>query len=278
MRRWVLGDVAVSMPFLDYGGICAQDTSVCQSLLNAALAHCAKVGLKTLDLRYYTSFGLELQRFDQKVTLVLPLPPNAEHLWQGFPAKVRNQVRKAQKSELVVRWTGTEGLSDFYRVWTENMRDLGSLAHGLCFFRSIFDAFPSTRLALVCTKDEVIGGAVCLYFRDTVLVPWASSLRSFRYCPNNLLYWEVIRAACDAGYRHFDFGRSSYNTGTYRFKKQWGAVEHALSWEGWSAHGAAKPIVDASHGPYGRAMQLWQRLPVPIANWLGPSIRQYLSN
>ncbi len=279
MRRCGLGHVAASMPFLDYGGICAADTEAEQVLLDAALAYCGKAGIRTLDLRHYTPSGLNLQAFDQKVTLILSLPREAEHLWRGLQAKVRNQVRKAQKSELTVRWTGAEGLPDFYRVWTENMRDLGSPAHSLRFFRTVFDVFPSTRLALVDAGDAVIGGAVCLYFRDTVLVPWASSLRSFfRYCPNNLLYWEVLRAACDAGYQRFDFGRSSYDTGTYRFKKQWGAVEHALSWEGWSAHAEAKPIADASHGPYGRAMQLWQRLPLPVANWLGPSIRRYLSN
>lgn len=279
MRRWGLGHVAASMPFLDYGGICAVDRVACQNLLDAALAYCARAGIETLDLRHYDPSGLDLQRFDQKFTLILSLAHGVERLWQGFPAKVRNQVRKAQKSDLAVRWAGVEGLPDFYRVWTENMRDLGSPAHSQHFFRTVFDVFPSTRLALVCAAEEVIGGAVCLYFRDTVLVPWASSLRSFfRYCPNNLLYWEVMRTACETGYRRFDFGRSSYDTGTYRFKKQWGAVEHALSWEGWSAHDVAKPIVDASHGPYGRAMQLWQHLPLPVANWLGPAVRRYLSN
>ncbi|ETX01910.1 MAG: hypothetical protein ETSY1_05515 [Candidatus Entotheonella factor] len=279
MRRWVLGHVAASMPFLDYGGMCADEVSVRQGLLDAALAHCAQAGIKTLDLRHYTPSGLDLQPFDQKVTLVLPLLDEAGHLWKGLNAKVRNQVRKAEKSGLAFQWAGTEKLPDFYRVWSENMRDLGSPVHSLRFFRAVFACFPSTRLALVYAGDDVIGGAVCLYFRDTVLVPWASSLRSFfRYCPNNLLYWEAIRAACEAGYRRFDFGRSSYDTGTYRFKKQWGAVEHGLSWECWSAHEAARPIVEASHGPYGRAVQVWQRLPLPVANRLGPWIRRYLSN
>ncbi len=279
MRRWGLGDVAASMPFLDYGGICTADTTAGQVLLDAALAHCANAGIGTLDLRHYVPSGLDLQPFDQKFTLILSLHNEPERLWQGFQAKVRNQVRKAQKADLAVRWTGAEGLPDFYRVWSENMRDLGSPAHSQRFFRAVFDVFPPTRLALVRAGDQVIGGAVCLYFGDTVLVPWASSLRSFfRYCPNNLLYWEVIRAACEAGYRRFDFGRSSYDTGTYRFKKQWGAAEHALCREGWSAHEAARPTVDASHGPYGRALQLWQRLPLPVANWLGPKIRRYLSN
>lgn len=279
MRRWILGHVAASMPFLDYGGICADDSQASQALLDAALAYCARARIGTLDLRHYTPSGLDLRRFEQKTTLVLPLTNNADHLWQGFNAKVRNQVRKALKSDLSVRWAGAEALPDFYRVWAENMRDLGSPVHSQRFFRAVFEVFPSTQLALVCTGDEVIGGAVCLYFRDTVLVPWASSLRAFfRYCPNNLLYWEALRTACEAGYRRFDFGRSSQGSGTYHFKKQWGAEEHALSWECWSADATARPIVDSSYGPYGRAAQLWQRLPLPVANWAGPWIRQYLSN
>lgn len=279
MKRWVLGHVAASMPFLDYGGICADNPEAGQALLDAALAYCAQARIGTLDLRHYSPSGLDLQRFDAKATLVLPLADDAEHMWRGFNAKVRNQVRKAQKSDLTVRWAGAGGLPDFYRAWAENMRDLGSPVHSLKFFQAVFAVFPSTQLALVCAGGEVIGGAVCLSFRDTVLVPWASSRRAFfRYCPNNLLYWEALRTACEAGYRRFDFGRSSPGSGTYHFKKQWGAVEHALSWECWSAHATARPIVESGHGPYGRAAQLWQRLPLPMANWLGPLIRQYLSN
>lgn len=279
MKRWVLGHVAASMPFLDYGGICADNAEAAQRLLDAALAYCAQARIGTLDLRHVSPSGLDLQRFDQKATLVLPLTDDAERMWKGFNAKVRNQVCKAQKSDLSVRWTGAKGLADFYRVWAENMRDLGSPVHSLKIFRAVFPVFPSTQLALVCAGDEVIGGAVCLYFRDTVLVPWASSLRTFfRYCPNNLLYWEVIRTACEAGYRRFDFGRLSYGSGTYHFKKQWGTVEHPLSWECWSANATARPIVESSHGPYGKAAQLWQRLPLPVANRVGPLIRRYLSN
>lgn len=279
IRRWGLGHVAASMPFLDYGGICADSPAASQALLDAALAYCAQARIGTLDLRHVAPSGLDLQRFDQKATLILPLTDDPERMWKGFHAKVRNQVRKAQKSGLTVRWAGTEGLPDFYRVWAENMRDLGSPVHSLKFLQAVFAVFPSTQLALVHHGEALIGGAVCLSFRDTVLVPWASSLRAFfRYCPNNLLYWEVIRTACEAGKQRFDFGRSSPGSGTYHFKKQWGAEEQALHWECWSAHASARPIVDSSHGPYGRAAQLWRRLPLPVANGVGPWIRRYLSN
>ncbi|MDH3599163.1 MAG: FemAB family PEP-CTERM system-associated protein [Candidatus Tectomicrobia bacterium] len=280
MNSWVLGKVLSSLPFADYGGICADDAATRAELLHAALAYCEQIKAKTLDLRHCDPSGLGLRTFDDKVTLRLPLQADAERMWEGFHAKVRNQVRKAIKSDLVVHWVGEEGLRAFYRVWAANMRDLGSPVHSLRFFRAVFAAFPSTRLVLIATPQEVIGGALCLYFRHTVSVPWASSLRAFfRYCPNNLLYWEVIRAACEAGYRTFDFGRSSYGSGAYNFKKQWGAVEHRLSWEYWSRHAEAQPIVQAEGGSsYRAAMALWRNLPLSLTTLIGPHIRRHLSN
>ena len=106
------------------------------------------------------------------------------------------------------------------------MRDLGSPVHSPDFFDAIFDEFNDCAKIMLVRKDEgVIGGAVCLFFKGSMIVPWASSLREyFSLRPNNLLYWEMIRWGCKNGYQRFDFGRSSPDSGTYRFKKQWGAT------------------------------------------------------
>ena len=165
--------------------------------------------------------------------MILDLLDDPDEMWKRFDAKLRNQVRKASKSGLTAGWSSREGLSDFYKTFAANMRDLGSPVHSHDFFGAILDEFnDSTKIMLVRKDEDVIGGAVCIFFKGSMIVPWASSLREyFSLCPNNLLYWEMVRWGCENGYRRFDFVRSSPYSGTYRFKKQWGAQEEPLHWQ-----------------------------------------------
>jgi FemAB-related protein (PEP-CTERM system-associated) len=197
-------------------------------------------------------------------------------MWKRLDAKVRNQVRKATGSGLAPAWCGIEGLDDFYTVFARNMRDLGSPVHGRRFFEAILEEFAGTaRLLLVRDGRRAVAGGVVMTFRDTVLVPWASSLREWRSrCPSNLLYWEVIRSACDKGLQWLDFGRSSPGGGTYRFKMQWGGQERRLNWEA----SERASIVDSDDPRYQWLIRTWQRLPVPLTTVIGPVLRKRLSN
>src|SRR5262249_44811223 len=152
-----------------------------------------------------------------KVNLVLPLPGSSDDLWRQLSGKVRNQVRKAEKSGLTVELGGSEKLEEFYGPFAVNMRDLGSPVHSLTFFEKIFESFGSSaRVVLVRKSDCTVGGLIALKFKDTLAVPWASSLRQYlALCPNVLLYWETLRAACAEGFTRFDFGRSTRDSGTY---------------------------------------------------------------
>jgi hypothetical protein len=106
-----------------------------------------------------------------------------------------------------------------------------------------------------------------------VEVPWASSLREFnQHAPNMLLYWTMLRFAVDRGFRVFDFGRSTRNEGTFRFKCQWGAEPSDLVWEYWTAPGAPVPDVSPKNPRFNRAITVWQRLPVRLTTALGPHI------
>ena len=198
-------------------------------------------------------------------------------MWKAFGAKLRNQIRKAEKAHLQTQWAGTEGLQDFYHVYVHNMRDLGSPPHSRKFFHNILTEFPVARLLLVRSDTQVIGGGLCLVFQDTMLVPWASALRPyFHLCPNNLLYWEAIRSACTQGLQRFDFGRSSLHSGTYNFKKQWGALAESLHWQ---ANVAGGDLLNAEHH---RGLQgivaLWKHLPISMTQLIGPFLRRRLSN
>ncbi len=280
IRSTLFGRSLVSMPFLDEGGICSNGEEVRTALYQEALRWFEYYKADYLDLRHRQPSGLDLPLHASKVTLTMELADNPEQMWKGLDAKLRNQIRKAQRSGLTASWCGHEHIYDFYHVLATNMRDLGSPVHGRRFFTAILQQFPdSARLLIVRKGTQSIGAGLCLLWKDSLLMPWASSRREFfSMCPNNLLYWEAIRWACEKGYQTFDFGRSSPQSGTYRFKKQWGAIEEALPWQCFSRNGRVSATVQADDLRSRFAIHAWKCLPLPITTVVGPWLRKQMSN
>lgn len=270
----------VSLPFLDDGGISADDDRTKSDLYHGALRLCEDHKVDFLDLRHRQLSGLDLPSHGRKVTLMLELSSDPERTWKRFDGNIRNKIQKALRSGLTASWNGAEGLADFYDVFATNMRDLGSPAHSRRFFAAILDEFSdSARLILVRKGSQTIGGGLCLLFRDTILTPWFSTRREYSStCPNYLLNWEVIRWGCEKGYRRFDFGRSSPGSGTYRFKKQWGAVEEPLHWQCLKRKSDRTPLVDSDDPRYRWAIRIWKRLPLAVTKLIGPRLRRQISN
>lgn len=281
VRSRLFGRHLVSMPFLDYGGVLAESgEGIVHGLADAALDIARQRGARSVGLRQFQPVPLTTAAAPDRVTMLLSLS-SEEAVWKALPSERRNRVRKGEKNGLTTVWGGGELLEDFYRVFAANMRDLGSPVHSRRFFTLMLDELAGTaRVLLVRDRDgRAVGAAVCLFFRDTVMVPWVSSLRAaFALCPNFTLYWEVIRHACRTGYRILDLGRSFRNAGTFEFKRQWGAEPYALPWVFVDVVAGAPPSVDRDTSRYHRLIEAWKRLPLPIANVLGPWIRRQVPN
>jgi serine/alanine adding enzyme len=280
MRGLFLRRSLVSMPFLDDGGICADNHQIGSRLFQEALRLYEGQKADFLDLRHRYANNLECLRAGAKVMMILDLLDDPDEMWKRFDAKLRNQVRKASKSGLTAGWSSKEGLSDFYKIFAANMRDLGSPVHSRDFFDAILDEFSDNAKIMLVRKDgEVIGGAVCLFFKGSMIVPWASSLREyFSLCPNNLLYWEMIRWGCENGYQRFDFGRSSLDSGTFRFKKQWGAKEEPLHWQCVNRNTGETAILHGDSEKYRWIVKTWSHLPLSLTKLLGPLVRGLVSS
>jgi FemAB-related protein (PEP-CTERM system-associated) len=277
----VFGRRLVSMPFLDYGGVLTEPgRNVEAALVEEALRVTRLTRSHGLGLRQFHPEPLPYPTTTERVTMLLPLTSEAA-MWKALPSERRNRIRKGEKLGLTASWVGDEGLDDFYRVYAVNMRDLGSPVHSRSFFVALLAALPGTaRTLLVRDADgRTVGAAVCLFFRDTIMVPWVSSLReAFALCPNFVLYWEVIRFGCRAGYHMLDLGRSFRSAGTFEFKRQWGARAHTLPWIFLDARPGAAPPVDRDASRYDLFVQAWKRLPMPVANVVGPWVRRQVPN
>jgi FemAB-related protein (PEP-CTERM system-associated) len=273
MNSWMFGRFLVSLPFVNYGGLLADSEEVERALWVWATALSEEAKASFLEARHLRSHPFIAHRKRHKVTMILDLAPSIDGQWNAFDAKLRNQIRKAERSGLTVRIGKAAEIPGFYQVFARNMRDLGTPVYPQRFFEEILISFPETSwIFSVCREQKIIASGIALAYRDTLEVPWAASLREYRSaCPNNLLYWGLIQYAIKEGFRRFDFGRSTPGEGTFRFKEQWGARPVPLVWEYWTRAGTL-PDMSPKNPKYAWVISLWKRLPVAITNRLGPAI------
>jgi FemAB-related protein (PEP-CTERM system-associated) len=278
VRSRLFGRSVVSMPFLNHGGILADDRDAAAALVDAARQVAIDFRASHVELRHITRCCPDLPCRRHKLSMTLALAPSVEAVWTGLDRKVRNQVRKAQKEQLQVESGGVDLVDEFYAVFARNMRDLGTPVYPKQLFVSTLTTFADrARVFVVRHQGRAAAAGVSLGLGGTVLNPWASSLREFRHLsPNMLLYWAMIEEAVNAGATTFDFGRSSPDSGTQQFKRQGGAVETPMYWEYILLSRAEAPDHGPSNPKFERAIRAWQSLPLSIANAIGPRIARHL--
>ncbi len=278
MRSRLFGRLIVSVPVLNDGGLLTDDDGAAASLLGTATSVATEFGARHVELRHRARQRPELPSRQHKLGLTLPLSTTPDDLWKRIDRKVRNQVRKAQKSGLEVVEGGVELLDAFYPIFAENMRDLGTPVYPRRLFAETLRVFgPQARIWLARQGTVPMAGAVTIRFGETVVNPWASSLRRFRaLCPNVLLYWGMLEAAAATGAAAFDFGRSSPGGGTHQFKLQWGAVETPLHWEYVLLQSSVLPDTSPTNAKMHLAVEAWKRLPLAVANVVGPHLSRHL--
>jgi lipid II:glycine glycyltransferase (peptidoglycan interpeptide bridge formation enzyme) len=208
--------------------------------------------------------------------MVLSLPATMELLAKQLGSKLRSQVKRSSREAVQVRTGGLELLDGFYDVFSRNMRDLGTPVYPKRFFRAILQRFVQQTLLVVIEHQGVPGAAGFVVIDGPrAEIPWAACRSEMKPLGLNMrLYWEVLSAVIERRCSSFDFGRSTRDSGTYNFKKQWGAQPLQLHWHRWEAGPAAANGEDV--GGEGRARRyataIWQRLPIGVANWLGPLV------
>jgi FemAB-related protein (PEP-CTERM system-associated) len=278
ISSWLFGRFLVSLPFVNYGGVIADDVAVRDALLLEASSRAAGLGAQYIELRHCGNSELAWPKKDHKVSMRLDLPTRFDDLMKTFSAKLRSQVRRGEKEGMTFHVGGQEMLDDFYQVFTRNMRDLGTPVYRKRFFAAILSAFPKdARIAIAKYKGNPVAAGFLYGFRHTLEIPWASSDRRYaRFAPNMFLYGAVLRYACEQGYRCFDFGRSSKDSGTYRFKEQWGARPVQLHWYYWLRASGPLPELNPQNPKYAPAIRLWQELPISVTTMIGPMIAKYL--
>jgi FemAB-related protein (PEP-CTERM system-associated) len=286
IRSLLFGRSMTSLPFLNFGGVLASSPAVARQLLKSAGDLARSRRCRHVELRHVDRVFADLPCRQHKVTMRLglrsaeavgspgPSGPGNGDLWARIDRKARNQVRKAQKSNLTVERGGAELVPAFYQVFSRNMRDLGTPVYPERLFDTVMRVFlDRARIIVVRLAGVPVAAGLTIRTRHMVEIPWASSIRDYNHlCPNHLLYWHALETASSEGAAMFDFGRSTPDEGTFKFKEQWGAIPVQLNWEYWLDKGAGFPDISPKNPKMQLAIAVWQRLPVPVANVIGPRV------
>ncbi len=275
----------ISLPYTDAAGMLADDWESGHRLLLAALEKADELGAEHVELRQdgaLQNFFKQQKAIDRwcytpydfKTGLLRPLPPSVDMLWSELAAKVRNQIRKARRCGCTVQAGGVELLTDFYTVFSENMRDLGSPVHAPELFRNLANNESiQTGIIVISLHGQPAAAAVVLLHNDTLYNPWASSLRRYRpSCANMLLYWSMLEYAIGNDCLWFDFGRSSPDAPTCRFKVQWGAGMEPLLW-----HVFSRKPKKWDPRSESLAYDSWKTIDLDRSRRDGPAIRRWIS-
>jgi serine/alanine adding enzyme len=274
VKTWSFSRYLISIPWIDYGGICAINPDIEKALLNEAHKIAKGERAQFIEFRSVNSYNLDLAQRLDKVTFILELDENPGNVWKTFDGKLRNQIRKSEKAGLYAETGGPEMLPDFYKVFSWKMRDLGTPVWGYQFFDSILKTFKgSSQIVLVKKEKETIAAGLVLHFKDRLYVPSAASYSfALKDCPNQALYWYVIKSGCEQKYKQFDFGRSTWNSNTFNFKKQWVKTPTQLTWQYYLNTAKKLPNLSPNSPKYKILTGLWRHLPLPLANYLGPKV------
>jgi FemAB-related protein (PEP-CTERM system-associated) len=274
VRSRLYGRHLVSMPYLDCGGICnAGDAAAEKALLEAAMRLASRMQA-VLELRQRTKRPYPLPEATHKVAMTLNLEGGESAVWDRVKSNRRGQVRKARRNGLTASITGEDGVPELFEVLATNMRDLGSPVHRRSFFRNTVRALgQDARVLLVKQDGALAGGGLLLAHGDSMVLPFSSAFRAtFALGTNQLLYWEAVRYALERGCRTFDFGRSSWDSGTYEAKREWAAEPEQLYWYGGKQAAGAGEAGGLSHLER-LTVQAWKHLPVRVATFGGQLIR-----
>ena len=273
----VFGRLLASSGFAVEGGVLAERDATAAALCRATEEYAVRLSCPTIELRGGPAGEGWHTRSDSHCGFVVPLATDDEAQLLAIPRKQRAEVRKGLENDFEVS-IGIRACdrAEHYAVYAESVRNLGTPV----FPRSLFDAVLDGLDADILTvrhQSRPVASVLSLYHGDAVLPYWGGGTQAARALrANDRMYFELMLHARRQGCERFDFGRSKTGSGAYSFKKNWGFEPEPLAYSSWTAPGAACRDADPASGRHAARIALWRKLPLALANKLGPPIARGL--
>ncbi len=273
VKSLLFGNALVSLPFAVYGGVAASTPEAVEALETEAQAIAKKLGVDHLELRNLEQRRPQWPTQDLYVSFRKMLEPDVEANMLAIPRKQRAMVRKGIKNGL--RSEIDSNVDRFFALYADNVHRHGTPAMPKRYFAALLKVF-GTDCEVLTAVDEggrPLSSVLSFYFRDEVLPYYAGDdLTARDMAANDFKYWELMRRSCERGLKVFDYGRSKQGTGSYSFKKNWGFEPQPLYYEYCLYRRDSIPQNNPNNAKYKLLIETWRRMPIGLANWLGPFI------
>ncbi|MDL1865804.1 FemAB family PEP-CTERM system-associated protein [Betaproteobacteria bacterium PRO4] len=268
----LFGHSLSALPFCVYGGIAATSDSARTRLDQAAQMLAAQLRVDYLEYRNLHPLHQDWPTKSLYVTFRKAMDADVEQNMLAIPRKQRAMVRKGINHDLQSSLDVTT--ERFFQAYSASVHRLGTPVFSRNYFQLLKAIFAEDCELLVITKDgKVVSAVMSFYFRDEVLPYYGGGTDAARdLAGNDFMYWELMRRACERGYRIFDFGRSKQGTGSYSFKKNWGFEPQPLFYEYQLHQAKTVPEHNPLNPKYRLFIQAWQKMPLTLANMIGPHI------
>jgi FemAB-related protein (PEP-CTERM system-associated) len=274
VKSRLFGNLACSMPFVNFGGPCGDSEAAEQALIDEAGQYVHRSRMAYLEMRNRRRLSAVLPTSEHKVSMTVDLVPDPDTLWKAFKTDHRRDIRRAYKYGLSARFGGLDLLDPFYDILAESWHGLGTPLYRKRYFERILRTFErECRICVVFAGAELAAAAFDGSHGETVEGMWLGVRDKYRaQLAGYVLYWELIKDACQRGFRRFHLGRSTSESAGEVFKRKWNAVPHQLYWQYLLGTRREIPSLNVENPRYRAAIRLWQRLPVGVVRRIGPSI------
>ena len=273
VKSRLFGNALVAMPFAVYGGVAASDSVVASALEAEAQELASRLRVDHLEFRNVSQRHADWPTQDLYVTFRKEIRPEVEENMLSIPRKQRAMVRKGIKNGLLS--TVDRNTDRFFALYADNVHRHGTPALPKSYFDTLLQVFGDDCEILTVTDADgrLLSSVLSFYFRDEVLPYYAGDDESARHlAANDFKYWELMRRSCERGIKVFDYGRSKRGTGSFAFKKNWGFEPQPLHYEYCLYKRDSIPQNNPANAKYRLFIEAWRRMPIGLANWLGPHI------
>ncbi|MDX1735746.1 MAG: FemAB family PEP-CTERM system-associated protein [Halioglobus sp.] len=277
VRSALFGQSLSSTPFCVYGGIVADSSDVAAALRAEACRLAQELRVDALELRNRNRSDADWPVKELYYTFRKDIDPDDEVNLKAIPNRQRAMIRKGVKEGLASEWD--EGTERLYRVYSESVRNLGTPVFSQKYLKVLRQVFGDDCSVLMITHGgQDVAAVLSFYFREEVIPYYGGSTSQARTIKgvNHFMYWELMRLSRERGCTLFDFGRSKAGTGPYSFKKNFGFAPEPLPYEYFLVRSREVPDVNPLNPRYQMMIKVWSRLPLPVANAVGPFLARSL--
>ena len=276
IRSRIFGNALISTPFCVYGGALADDPDIKAKLESAAEDEAIKRDVDYLEVRNLKSSRADWLTKELYVTFRKNLDPDPEVNLKAIPRRQRRMVRQGINAGLASEVD--EDIDAFFRIYSTSVRNHGTPVFPKKYFIMLKQVFQDKcEVRLVKKNSTHISAVMSFYFRDEVLPYYGGGLLAARkYNAFDFMYWDLMQTVCQQNINIFDYGRSKIGTGSYSFKKNWGFIPEPLAYQYRLVKCEEMPEVNPLNPKYQLFIKAWQKLPLPVANILGPFLSRSL--